>query len=292
MQLSGVGDAQHLQSLGIPVVADLPGVGANLQDHLEVYIQYASKLPVSIAPGLAWWKRPGIGAQWLFQRKGLGATNHFEGGGFMPQQRRGRLPQPDVPLPAHRDPVRRHLAHQGPRLPGAHRADVLRRPRLGEDPLDRPDGAPVDAVQLPLDRPGPTRVGRGRPGRPQHPHAARLRPVQRRRALARPVGRDRGGDPRLGAQGRRDGAAPLVHRQDGRRRRRRARPRDHEGLRRRGPPRRRRELVPLRHQRQHLRAGDDARREGGRPDQRRHPARAVGRALLPLPRGHAALPTG
>ncbi len=82
LQLSGVGDASHLQSLGIPVVADLPGVGANLQDHLEVYIQYASKLPVSIAPGLAWWKRPGIGAQWLFQRKGLGATNHFEGGGF------------------------------------------------------------------------------------------------------------------------------------------------------------------------------------------------------------------
>jgi choline dehydrogenase len=82
LQLSGVGDADHLQSLGIDVVADLPGVGANLQDHLEVYIQYASKLPVSIAPGLAWWKRPGIGAQWLFQRKGLGATNHFEGGGF------------------------------------------------------------------------------------------------------------------------------------------------------------------------------------------------------------------
>jgi choline dehydrogenase len=82
LQLSGVGDAEHLQSLGIDVVADLPGVGANLQDHLEVYIQYASKLPVSIAPGLAWWKRPGIGAQWLFQRKGLGSTNHFEGGGF------------------------------------------------------------------------------------------------------------------------------------------------------------------------------------------------------------------
>jgi choline dehydrogenase len=82
MQLSGVGEADHLRSLGIDVVADLPGVGANLQDHLEVYIQYSSKLPVSIAPGLAWWKRPGIGAQWLFARKGLGATNHFEGGGF------------------------------------------------------------------------------------------------------------------------------------------------------------------------------------------------------------------
>jgi choline dehydrogenase len=82
LQLSGVGDAEHLGSLGIPVVANVPGVGSNLQDHLEVYIQYASKLPVSIAPGLAMWKRPFIGAQWMFMRSGLGATNHFEGGGF------------------------------------------------------------------------------------------------------------------------------------------------------------------------------------------------------------------
>ncbi|MFL6178875.1 MAG: choline dehydrogenase [Actinomycetes bacterium] len=82
LQLSGVGDAEHLSSLGIDVVANVPGVGANLQDHLEVYIQYASKLPVSIAPGLAMWKRPFIGAEWMFMRSGLGATNHFEGGGF------------------------------------------------------------------------------------------------------------------------------------------------------------------------------------------------------------------
>jgi choline dehydrogenase len=82
LQLSGVGDAEHLRSLGIDVVANVAGVGANLQDHLEVYIQYASKLPVSIAPGLAMWKRPFIGAQWMFMRSGLGATNHFEGGGF------------------------------------------------------------------------------------------------------------------------------------------------------------------------------------------------------------------
>ncbi len=83
LQLSGVGKADHLRSLGIDVVADLPGVGANLQDHLEVYIQYAASEPVSIAPGLAWWRRPFIGAQWLFLRNGLGATNHFEAGGFV-----------------------------------------------------------------------------------------------------------------------------------------------------------------------------------------------------------------
>ncbi len=82
LQLSGVGRAAHLRGLGIDVVADLPGVGDNLQDHLEVYVQHASRQPVSIAPGMRWRHRPRIGAEWLFLRKGLGATNHFEGGGF------------------------------------------------------------------------------------------------------------------------------------------------------------------------------------------------------------------
>jgi len=82
LQLSGVGNEGLLGGLGIDVVQHTPGVGENLQDHLEVYIQYASKLPVSIAPGLKWNKRPGIAYNWLFHRRGLGATNHFEGGGF------------------------------------------------------------------------------------------------------------------------------------------------------------------------------------------------------------------
>ncbi|MCL2582842.1 MAG: choline dehydrogenase [Streptosporangiales bacterium] len=83
LQLSGVGDAGLLRDLHIDVVADLPGVGANLQDHLEVYVQYACKEPVSLQPALAPWKRPVIGAQWLFGRSGPGASNHFEGGGFV-----------------------------------------------------------------------------------------------------------------------------------------------------------------------------------------------------------------
>jgi choline dehydrogenase len=82
LQLSGVGDESLLRGLGIDVVRHSPGVGENLQDHLEVYVQYASKQPVSIAPGLKWNKRPGIAYNWLFHRRGLGATNHFEGGGF------------------------------------------------------------------------------------------------------------------------------------------------------------------------------------------------------------------
>ncbi|HSS67909.1 MAG TPA: choline dehydrogenase, partial [Nocardioidaceae bacterium] len=82
LQLSGVGNADELKVLGIDAVHNLPGVGENAQDHLEVYIQYVSKLPVSIAPGLRYRSRPKIGFDWLFFRKGLGATNHFEGGGF------------------------------------------------------------------------------------------------------------------------------------------------------------------------------------------------------------------
>jgi choline dehydrogenase len=82
LQLSGVGAAADLRALGIDVVADVPGVGANLQDHLEVYVQYACTQPVSMQPYLKWRYRPWIGAQWLFLRRGPGATNHFEGGGF------------------------------------------------------------------------------------------------------------------------------------------------------------------------------------------------------------------
>jgi len=82
LQLSGVGPAGLLRGLGIDAVADLPGVGENLQDHLEVYVQYSSKLPVSVAPALKWRNRPMVGAKWLFLRSGPGATNHFEGGGF------------------------------------------------------------------------------------------------------------------------------------------------------------------------------------------------------------------
>ena len=83
LQLSGVGSASDLTPLGVPMVCDLPGVGANLQDHLEVYVQFAAKLPVSAAPALKWRNRPVVGARWLFLRDGPGATNHFEAGGFV-----------------------------------------------------------------------------------------------------------------------------------------------------------------------------------------------------------------
>jgi choline dehydrogenase len=83
LQLSGVGPAGLLRQLGVHVIADLPGVGENLQDHLEVYVQYGSKQPVSVAPALKLRNRPMVGAKWLLRRTGPGATNHFEGGGFV-----------------------------------------------------------------------------------------------------------------------------------------------------------------------------------------------------------------
>lgn len=82
LQLSGIGDADHLKAVGVEPIHHLPGVGQNLQDHLEVYIQHACSQPVSVAPWLAWWRRPIVGLMWLF-RRGPGATNHFEGGGFV-----------------------------------------------------------------------------------------------------------------------------------------------------------------------------------------------------------------
>jgi choline dehydrogenase len=82
LMLSGIGPAAHLKEHGIDVVADVPGVGENLQDHLEVYVQYACTQPVSVAPYMKMWRRPFVGAEWLFFKKGPGATNHFEGGGF------------------------------------------------------------------------------------------------------------------------------------------------------------------------------------------------------------------
>lgn len=83
LQLSGVGDPTTLREAGVNPRVELPGVGENLQDHLEVYLQHTSLQPVSISPWLKMWKAPWIGAQWLFFDSGVGASNHFEGGGFI-----------------------------------------------------------------------------------------------------------------------------------------------------------------------------------------------------------------
>jgi choline dehydrogenase len=81
--LSGIGPAEHLKANGIAVVADRPGVGQNLQDHLELYIQQESLKPITLHSKLNWFSKGLIGAQWLFFRTGLGTTNHFESAAFL-----------------------------------------------------------------------------------------------------------------------------------------------------------------------------------------------------------------
>ncbi|NBR52202.1 MAG: choline dehydrogenase [Rhodobacteraceae bacterium] len=83
LMLSGIGPAAHLKEHGIDVIADRPGVGQNLQDHLELYIQQAATQPVSLFKYWNLWSKAIIGARWLFTKTGLGASNQFESAAFV-----------------------------------------------------------------------------------------------------------------------------------------------------------------------------------------------------------------
>ena len=94
LMLSGIGPAAHLAEHGIEVVADRPGVGGNLQDHLEMYIQFASKQPITLYKHWNIFSKAMIGAQWLFTKTGLGASNNFESCGFI--RSRAGISYPDI----------------------------------------------------------------------------------------------------------------------------------------------------------------------------------------------------
>lgn len=125
LQLSGIGSAKHLEEVGIPCVIDLPGVGENLQDHLEVYVQHACKQPVSLYPALKKHKQARVLLQWMFKKQGWGTSNHFEAGAFI--RSRVGVRHPDLqyhffPVAANYDgsaPVSGHgfQAHMGPMRP-------------------------------------------------------------------------------------------------------------------------------------------------------------------------------
>ncbi|MDH3633240.1 MAG: choline dehydrogenase [Gammaproteobacteria bacterium] len=83
LQLSGIGPAAVLQTAGIEVAHDLPGVGENLQDHLEFYFQFRCNQPITLNAELSPWRKFLIGSRWLLTKKGLGATNHFESCAFI-----------------------------------------------------------------------------------------------------------------------------------------------------------------------------------------------------------------
>ena len=83
LMLSGIGPSDHLREHGIKPQHELPGVGQNLQDHLEIYMQMACTQPISLFKFYNLWGKAVAGAQWVFSKTGLGASNHFEAGGFI-----------------------------------------------------------------------------------------------------------------------------------------------------------------------------------------------------------------
>jgi choline dehydrogenase len=92
LKLSGVGPAQELAGLGIERVRDLPGVGENLQDHLEFYFQFACREPVTLYAELSPWRRAVTGLRWILTKQGIGSSNHFETGGFIRSRAGVRYP--------------------------------------------------------------------------------------------------------------------------------------------------------------------------------------------------------
>ena len=94
LMLSGIGDADALSALGIPVIADRKGVGQNLQDHLELYIQQACTQPITLYKHWNLISKALIGARWLFTGTGLGASNHFEACAFI--RSRPGVEYPDI----------------------------------------------------------------------------------------------------------------------------------------------------------------------------------------------------
>lgn len=143
LQLSGVGDPALLEPLGIPVVAPLKGVGENLQDHLETYVQYACKEPITLYSAVNPFVKVKIGLEWLLFKTGLGATNHFESGGFIRSE--AGLKQPNLqyhflPMAVRYDgnaPSTGHgfQAHVGPMRPSSRGHVRIRSNKATEAPL-------------------------------------------------------------------------------------------------------------------------------------------------------------
>ena len=142
LKLSGIGPADELSGLGIPVIADRPGVGANLQDHLELYIQMECLQPITLYKHLNLFSKGLIGLEWLLTGKGHGATNHFESAAFI--RSRSGVRYPDIqyhflPVAIRYDgkaPAKSHgfQAHVGPMRSQSRGSVTLR----SADPAEAP----------------------------------------------------------------------------------------------------------------------------------------------------------
>jgi choline dehydrogenase len=186
LQLSGVGNAADLQAVGVKALHHLPGVGENLQDHLEGFVMYGCRQPVSIAPYLKRRNWPKMGAEWFLRRTGPAATNHFEAGGFVRTNADAAMPNMQMtflPLGVRNDgtPAPTEHAYQinlSPQLPEARgtlklkssdarihpelrfnyldnerdRREVIEGVRMARQILNQPAFAPFNAGEL---SPGP-----------------------------------------------------------------------------------------------------------------------------------------
>jgi len=264
LQLSGVGPAELLRRHGIGVVADLPGVGENLQDHLQLRLVYKCTKPITTNDDLAsWWRSAKIGLQWLLFRAGPLAIGINQGGLFTRVLPRHPVPHRDAvggPRRGEAAPLLRLHAERVPAPAGLARARAhqVRRPVRGAG----------HGAQLPLGRGGQAlrrgeREVRAAAGGHAGRGALRARGVQ-----ARPRGGERRGDPRLVPRQRRDHLPPLGHLPHGQRSRRGGRFEAARGRRVRAA---RGRLLRHAHPRirQHQRARGDDRRAGQRP----HPGR-------------------
>ena len=145
LMLSGIGPAAHLAERGIDVVADRPGVGANLQDHLEMYIQMAASQPITLYKHWNLFSKAMIGAQWLFFKRGMGASNQFESAAFI--RSKPGIPYPDIqyhflPIAVRYDgqaAAEGHgfQAHTGPMRSRSRGAVTLRSADPSDDPVIR-----------------------------------------------------------------------------------------------------------------------------------------------------------
>ena len=142
LMLSGVGSGDDLAELNIPVIADLPGIGFNLMDHLEVYLQQACTKPLSLSKFMGPLGKVRIGAQWFFNKSGLGSTNHFEVGGFIKSDAAKNTPDIQfhfLPTAMSYDGTAKakghgFQVHVGPMLPKSRGAITLRSTRPSDPP--------------------------------------------------------------------------------------------------------------------------------------------------------------
>ena len=131
LQRSGIGPVAILAEAGVEVQHELPGVGENLQDHLEVYFQYRCEAPITVNGHLSWWAKLRIGVQWVLTKTGLGRHESLRVLWIYPIAFRDRLARYSIPLFACGHPLRRPRRFFRPRFSGARGPQQTGKPRHG-----------------------------------------------------------------------------------------------------------------------------------------------------------------